>query len=118
VRLYSVDDAGRQGVVFLTMDVSRLDVALAGRLSLGLPYLWSDVRTFRSAELGRGVRVSRRRSLRLVAQVEIEIGEMLTDPSPLDVFLRDLAPYPHVAAGTTWVTIAHPALPLHRARHT
>jgi uncharacterized protein len=86
VRLYSVDDAGRQGVVFLSMDVSRPDVALAGKLSLGLPYLWSDVRTFRSAELGRGVRVRRRRSPRLVAQVEIEIGEIL-------------APYPHAAAG-------------------
>jgi uncharacterized protein len=119
VRLYSVDDAGRQGVVFLSMDVSRPDVALAGRLSLGLPYLWSDVRMFRSAELGRGVRVRRRRSPRLVAQVEIEIGEMLTDPSPLDVFLtaRFWLHTRTLLRGTTWVPITHPALPLHGARY-
>ena len=118
VRLYSVDDDGRQGVIFRSMDVSRPDVAFVGRLSLGLPYLWSDVQMFHSAERGRGVRVRRRRTPKLLAQVEVEIGERLTDPSPLDVFLTARF-WLHTRMrplGTTWVPIKHPAFPLHRAR--
>jgi uncharacterized protein len=118
VRLYSVDDTGRQGVVFLSMDVSRPDVALIGRLSLGLPYRWSDVRMLRSAEGRRGVRVRRRQSPGLVAQVEVEVGKELTDPSPLDVFLTARF-WLHTRMrplGTRCVPIAHPAFPLHRAR--
>ena len=118
VRLYSVDDAGRQGVIFRSMDVSRPDVAFVGRLSLGLPYLWSDVQMFHSAERGRGVRVRRRRTPKLLAQVEVEIGERLNDPSPLDVFLtaRFWLHTRRRPLGTMCVPIAHPAFPLHRAQ--
>jgi len=41
VRLYSVDDAGRRGVVFLSLDCDRLAVVLAARAVLGLPYRWT-----------------------------------------------------------------------------
>ena len=43
VRLYSVDDEGRRGVVFLSMDADRLPPVVAGR-ALGLPYRWAHVR--------------------------------------------------------------------------
>ncbi|MFD0803170.1 DUF2071 domain-containing protein, partial [Streptomonospora algeriensis] len=43
VRLYSVDDQGRQGVVFLSMDADALPSVLAGRALAGVPYMWSDV---------------------------------------------------------------------------
>lgn len=116
VRLYSVDDADRQGVVFRTMDVSRPDVAAVGRLSLGLPYLWSEVRMVRTSEHGREVRV-RRRWPRLQAQVAVEIGEPLTHPSPLDVFLtaRFWLHTRTLLRRTAWVPITHQAIPLHRA---
>jgi uncharacterized protein len=116
VRLCSVDNAGRQGVVFRTMDVSRPDVAAVGRLSLGLPYLWSEVRMMRTSEHGREVRV-RRRSPRLQAQVAIEIGEALTHPSPLDLFLtaRFWLHTRTLVRRTAWVPITHEAIPLHRA---
>lgn len=41
VRVYSVDAAGRRGVVFLSMDAARLLPVLVGRAALGLPYVWS-----------------------------------------------------------------------------
>ncbi|THV36438.1 DUF2071 domain-containing protein [Glycomyces buryatensis] len=46
VRLYSVDRHGRRGVVFRSLDASRLAAVLTARAGFGLPYLWSrmDVR--------------------------------------------------------------------------
>jgi len=44
VRLYSVDDTGRKGVVFLSMEASRLLTVLGVRVALQLPYVWSSMR--------------------------------------------------------------------------
>ncbi|OSC64683.1 hypothetical protein B5181_20075, partial [Streptomyces sp. 4F] len=41
VRLYSVDAHGRRGVVFRSMDASRLVPVMMGRFVFRLPYLWS-----------------------------------------------------------------------------
>ncbi|CAN5922218.1 DUF2071 domain-containing protein [soil metagenome] len=43
VRLYSVDAAGRRGVVFVSLDASRLATVLVARAT-GLPYVWSRMR--------------------------------------------------------------------------
>ena len=56
VRLYSVDSAGRRGVVFLSLDADRLLVVAAARAGLRVPYRWArmsyaragDVHTYRS----------------------------------------------------------------------
>jgi len=40
VRTYSVDDAGRRGVVFRSLDAERLPSVLAARALFGLPYQW------------------------------------------------------------------------------
>ncbi len=44
VRLYSVDASGRRGVVFASLDASRLAVVAAARIGLGLPYRWARMR--------------------------------------------------------------------------
>lgn len=41
VRLYGVDERGRRGVVFLSLEASRLAAVLAARLSFSIPYRWS-----------------------------------------------------------------------------
>jgi uncharacterized protein YqjF (DUF2071 family) len=46
VRLYSVDAQGRHGVVFSSLDASRLAVVLGARLALGLPYRFSRMRGY------------------------------------------------------------------------
>jgi uncharacterized protein YqjF (DUF2071 family) len=51
VRLYSVDRQGRRGVVFLSLDASRLAPVLAARWGPGLPYLWSRMRYRRTGDL-------------------------------------------------------------------
>ncbi len=40
VRTYSVDDEGRRGVVFRSLDAERLPSVLAARALFGLPYRW------------------------------------------------------------------------------
>lgn len=44
VRLYSVDGQGRRGVVFLSLDASRLVPVLGAQTSARLPYKWSSMR--------------------------------------------------------------------------
>jgi uncharacterized protein YqjF (DUF2071 family) len=41
VRLYGVDASGRRGVVFLSLEASRLAAVLAARAVFGLPYRWA-----------------------------------------------------------------------------
>lgn len=49
VRLYSVDRTGRRGVVFRSLDASRLAVVLGARAAFGLPYCWARMRVRRPA---------------------------------------------------------------------
>jgi uncharacterized protein YqjF (DUF2071 family) len=44
VRLYSVDNTGRRGIVFLSLDTDRAPVVLGARAALGLPYRWARMR--------------------------------------------------------------------------
>src|SRR5919112_4909616 len=41
VRLYSVDDAGRHGVVFRSLEAPWLPVVAGARLGFGVPYEWA-----------------------------------------------------------------------------
>lgn len=47
VRLYAVDRTGRRGVVFRSLDASRLAVVLGARAAFGLPYCWAGMRVQR-----------------------------------------------------------------------
>ncbi len=44
VRLYSVDRTGRRGVVFRSLEASRLAVVFGARLAFGVPYCWARMR--------------------------------------------------------------------------
>ncbi|GAB3819846.1 YqjF family protein [Kribbella italica] len=44
IRLYSVDDHGRRGVFFLSLDANRRDVVAAARTIFGLPYRHTHMR--------------------------------------------------------------------------
>jgi uncharacterized protein YqjF (DUF2071 family) len=45
VRLYVVDARGRRGVVFLSLEASRLAAVLAARAAFSIPYRWSRTST-------------------------------------------------------------------------
>jgi uncharacterized protein YqjF (DUF2071 family) len=43
VRLYSIDDTGRRGVVFLSLDTNRFAMLAGGRTTVGVPYRWAKM---------------------------------------------------------------------------
>ncbi|HEY9390907.1 MAG TPA: DUF2071 domain-containing protein [Mycobacteriales bacterium] len=114
VRLYSRDGQGRQGVVFLSLDVDRPDVALAGRLSTGLPFRWSRVDV---ADGGLAVRCRRRwPALGTVTRWLLEVGAPVLDPSPSDIFLTARWGLHAARLGSTWwLPISHEPWRLYRA---
>ena len=116
VRLYSVDDAGRHGVLFLSLDTSRLAVVPLARALLGLPYLWSLMRLRHD-----GARIeycaNRRwpeRGAR--SRLVLDIGEPV-DPTPLEIWLTARWGLHTSRLGRTWwIPNAHPTWSLSAAR--
>ena len=88
VRLYSVDEQGRRGVVFASLDAERLLPVLAARWVAGLPYLFArmrsgrdgDVVTYSSRRRWPGPRGAR-------ADVTVRVGSRLAQAPPLARFL-------------------------------
>lgn len=117
VRLYSLDEQGRRGVVFLSLDASRLAPVLAARWGPRLPYLWSRMRRERA-----GARVTytcRRRwpgPRGVRSRVTITVGDPLA-AGPLEHFLTARWGL-HLAdrsGRTRYWPNEHPAWPLHGA---
>jgi uncharacterized protein YqjF (DUF2071 family) len=118
VRLYSVDEQGRRGVVFASLDAERLLPVLAARWVAGLPYLAArmrfarvgDVVTYTSARRWPGPRGAR-------GDVALRVGERLTDPPPLARFLTGRWGLHQTSrfGRTVYWPNEHPEWPLHDA---
>jgi uncharacterized protein YqjF (DUF2071 family) len=88
VRLYSVDEQGRRGIVFRTLEASRLAVVLGARAVFALPYAWARMRVVEAD--GVLTYSSRRRwpAPRAAAtRVVVRTGEPLRTGDPLADFL-------------------------------
>jgi uncharacterized protein len=86
VRTYVVDRSGRRGVWFFSLDAARLAAVLSARAVYALPYYWSKMR-IRCDERSARYRSARRQSPTVASDIEIEIGEPVTAPNELEVFL-------------------------------
>ena len=118
VRLYTVDDAGRRGIVFRSLDASRLVVVAGAQASFGLPYRWArmafdaagDEVTYRTATRGRTVHRS---------AVRLRPGPRLATADPLADFLTARWALHEAHLGVTWyVPNVHEPWPLHTAEVT
>lgn len=145
VRLYCVDDHGRRGVVFRSLDASRLVPVLLGRWAFGLPYAWSAMRVTRDGDAveyrcrrrwprprdrdGSAPTPARphdrepdrrgqdRSASRGAGVVRIEVGAPISQPSPLEHFLTARWGLCERHLGRTrYLPNAHQPWPLHRAR--
>jgi uncharacterized protein len=117
VRLYSVDDRGRRGVVFRSLDAERLLPVLAARWVARLPYAWSSMRIERDGD--RLTYSCRRRwpgPPGARSAITLRVGDRLTEPDELDHFLtaRWGLHRPGRGGAVFWPN-EHPAWPLHRA---
>ena len=115
IRLYSIDDAGRHGVLFRSLETERLIVVALIRLSLGVPYTWAKMRMNRSGDeiTYRSVRRWPRRGLRSL--LTVRIGGAV-EPTPLDVWLTARwGAHTFKAGRTWWVPNEHEPWPLQAA---
>lgn len=123
VRLYSVDDAGRRGVVFRSLEADRLPVVAAARLGFGVPYQWARLQVdpvgLGPDPQGRTIAYRSRRRGRAGAggRIDVEVGGPVAEPSPLDLFLTArFGLHTRVAGRTLWVPNSHGPWPLRSAR--
>jgi hypothetical protein len=115
VRLYSVDDEGRPGVVFRSLDAARLLPVLAGRTIPRLPYKWSGMRLGRVDDV---LTYSCRRIWpdRATSRVVVKTGEPIVQPTPLEHFLTARwGMHLSLRGRTRYLPNEHPPWPLHRA---
>src|SRR3954467_7728270 len=74
VRLYSVDDTGRRGIVFLSLDADRLLVVAGARVAFGLPYRWAQMRYAAAGDVRTYDALLRRPGHRARSHVQVRVG--------------------------------------------
>ncbi|MSZ75590.1 MAG: DUF2071 domain-containing protein [Actinobacteria bacterium] len=119
VRLYSVDDEGRRGVVFLSLDADRLGVVLAARVGFGVPYRWArmshTVTRGAEGEVHTYAARLRRRGVRPTSRVSVRVGAA-REATPLDDFLSARwRLHTRLLGATVRVPNTHGRWPLHDA---
>ncbi|WP_327269703.1 DUF2071 domain-containing protein [Streptomyces sp. NBC_01218] len=117
VRLYSVDAHGRRGVVFRSLDASRLLPVAVGRGAFGLPYMWSKMDVRR--EHDTVTYTSRRRWGRPAgasSRITVRVGDQVEEPSELEHFLTARWGMHSTFFGRSrYLPNTHPRWPLHHA---
>jgi uncharacterized protein YqjF (DUF2071 family) len=117
VRLYSVDAQGRHGVVFRSLETTRLAVALGARLAFATPYMWARMRI---REDGDDLEYTTRRRWprpRGVGEtMRVSRGGPVVDPSAVEQFVTARFGLHTQYLGTTlWIPNHHEPWPLRRA---
>lgn len=115
VRLYSVDDEGRHGVVFRSLEATRWVTAMSARWGYRLPYTWAQMHVQQ-----RGCRwtwTSHRRYPRGggFLNMVVDVGQAV-QPTDLEVFLTARwGLHSSVAGRTLWTPNEHGPWPLREA---
>lgn len=111
VRLYSRDRSGERGVVFLTLDASRLAVVLGARAA-GIPYVWSRCGAWHRAD-GTGYSVNRFRGASSSFAV-VPTGSTAADPLSIHLTAR-FGLHSRFAGRTIYIPNTHSPWPLQTA---
>lgn len=118
VRTYVVHN-GVPGVWFFSLDVNRFLPALVARTTYFLPYCWGKASHTRQKNQ-LSTHVNRKWPSRSHSHIEIEIGETITEPSPLETFLTARWGLYSRGFGNTlrYAPVEHPEWPLQKATLT
>ena len=115
VRLYSVDDTGRRGIVFLSLDTDRAAVVGGARAALGLPYRWARMRHRRDGAVHTYDARLRRPGARPTSRVVVRAGAA-REPTELDHFLSARwGLHTHCWGRTLYIPNRHEPWPVHDA---
>ncbi|WP_240311757.1 YqjF family protein [Nocardioides houyundeii] len=86
VRLYSVDETGRRGIVFLSLDADRAAVVAGARIAFGLPYRLARMRYQASGDVHTYDARLRRPGARTESRILVRAGAR-RESTELDLFL-------------------------------
>ena len=115
IRLYSIDDAGRHGVLFRSLETSRLAVVPLTRIGLGFPYTWARMRMTRDGQTITYDSVRRWPRRGLHSRVSVTVGGVI-EPTPLEVWLTARwGAHTRKAGRTWWIPNEHDPWLLHAA---
>jgi uncharacterized protein YqjF (DUF2071 family) len=116
IRLYSVDTTGRRGVVFLSLDATRLALVAGARSALGIPYRWARMEHQRQGNQHTySTSAVRWPRINASSMIQTRVGEQL-EPGPLEHFLTARWGLHLSRGGRTWyMPNEHPPWILHRA---
>ncbi|WP_285647945.1 DUF2071 domain-containing protein [Actinomycetospora sp. NBRC 106375] len=110
VRLYTVDARGVRGIVFRSLDATRLAVVAGARAAFGLPYRWASMSIAETA--GERTYVTRRPH---ASRVRVRVGAPVAS-GELEDFLTARWGLHERHLGVDWyVPNVHEPWPLHRA---
>jgi uncharacterized protein YqjF (DUF2071 family) len=113
VRLYGVDHWGRRGVVFRSLEASRLAAVLAAQAAFGLPYRWSRTRMQREGALfGYD---SQRHSGGPSSVIRARKGSPITAGPLADFLTARWGLFTRQRGRTVWLPNEHPPWQLHAA---
>ncbi|GAA0225811.1 DUF2071 domain-containing protein [Cryptosporangium japonicum] len=116
VRLYSIDAAGRRGVVFRSLDAARLLPVVVGRTLFGLNYVWSTMSVRRRPDGAYTYRSVRRWPGAGPESAFTVVPGDPAPPDPLNDFLTARWGLHTVLRGKTiYLPNEHPAWPLRSA---
>lgn len=125
VRVYTIDEEGRRGVVFLTLECDRLLAVVGARAMLNLKYRWA-AQSFHREQVGRQQRLtytSRGRlragkdaSWRRRTGITVLVDQQQLTPSPTERFLTArFGLHQRAWNRTLWLPNTHQPWPLQRA---
>ncbi len=115
VRLYSVDAAGRHGVLFRSLETTRLAVVPAVRIGMGVPYTWARMRITRSGNVISYDSLRRWPHRGLHSRLTVRVGEPV-EPTPLELWLTARwGAHTRKAGRTWWVPNEHGPWPVRAA---
>lgn len=107
IRLYSIDDAGRHGVLFLSLETARLAVVPLVRATLGVPYTWAKMRVSRSGDVIAYTSERRWPHRGLRSRLAVRVGTVV-EPTPLEIWLTARwGAHTRKARRTWWVPNEH-----------
>ena len=115
VRLYSRDAQGRHGVVFRSLEATRLLTVLAARILYRVPYAWSHMRVLQRGSRWRYRSVRRWPNPAPTSDLMLRVGEPV-NPSAVEVFLTARwGLHSRLGGRTVFTPNEHDPWPLHEA---
>ncbi len=116
IRLYSVDDAGRHGVLFRSLDTTRLAIVALARAAFAIPYTWARMTMRRDEDVVRYDCERRVPHRGLRSHVALRIGD-LVPASDLETWLTARwGAHTRAFGRTVWLPNEHEPWPLHSAQ--